>query len=126
MEAQDTTVQTYAQMFRDIGVPRRREVLAAYQEVTGDYGAAEEFEALSGIEFEAETPADSPEKPSEEPDHVPTAKEEFTALSPDEDPSYVATDDMTDDMTDQERRKFERDVERRRYCLLYTSPSPRD
>lgn len=125
MEAHDTTVQEYAQMFRDVGVPRRREVLALYQEVTGDYGAAEEFEALSGIEFETETPADSPEKPSEDPDHIPTAQEEFTALPPDEDPSYTATDDMTEDMTDQERRKFERDVERRRYESLVSRTANR-
>lgn len=122
MEEHDTTVQEYAAMFRDIGIPRRREVLALYQEVTGDMDAAEEFEALSGFETESQS-LETPEGESD--DHVPTAKEEFTALSPDEDPSYVATDDMTDEMTDQERRKFERDVERRRYEALVSRTANR-
>ena len=124
MEEHDTTVQEYAAMFRDIGIPRRREVLATYQEVTGDMDAAEEFEALSGFETESQ-PLEPPEAKSEDPDHVPTAQEEFTALTPDEDPSYVATDDMTDEMTDQERRKFERDVERRRYEALVSRTANR-
>ena len=124
MEEHDTTVQEYAAMFRDIGIPRRREVLALYQEVTGDMDAAEEFEALSGFETEYQ-PLDAPEAKSDDPDHIPTAQEEFTALAPDEDPSYVATDDMTEDMTDQERRKFERDVERRRYEALVSRTANR-
>ena len=123
MEEHDTTVQEYAAMFRDIGIPRRREVLATYQEVTGDMSAEEEFEALSGFGPE-ETPIEAPEA-KDDPDHIPTAQEEFTALSPSEDPSYVATDDMTDEMTDQERRKFERDVERRRYESLVSRTANR-
>ena len=124
MEEHDTTVQEYAAMFRDIGIPRRREVLATYQEVTGDMSAEEEFEALSGFGPE-ETPIETPEVKTDDPDHIPTAQEEFTALSPSEDPSYVATDDMTDEMTDQERRKFERDVERRRYEALVSRTANR-